>query len=234
MIGVVVRSACKDVLNKCRQDFLLKANSAASGKDTLSGIEAIFHEAFISHFGNGAARSGWQARSKVKLAALSGSLPSATQRAGYMDAVLERDGQKFGLEFKVVQLPRSKNLSPNRSLYDLGQITWDHTRIRLAKDLSGGFCLAVVYGSLLDAKNVTETNIQGALHDMLFVDYTRSRFWGELSEPDQRKERKQQLISLREIGLDKPFDTTRNSQSHDFCVVHLQRDIGVVGYWSAP
>jgi hypothetical protein len=149
-----------------------------------------------------------------------------------MDAVLERDGQKFGLEFKVVQLPRSKNLSPNGSLYDLGQITWDHARIRLAEGLSGGFCLAVVYGPLLDGKNGAGAKIQRALHDMLFVDYTRSRLWGELSEPDQRKERKQQLISLRNIGLDKPYDTKWNSRSNDFCVVHTQGDIGVVGYWS--
>ncbi len=69
---------------------------------------------------------------------------------------------------------------------------------------------------------------------MLFVDYIRSRRWGELSEPDQRKERKQQFISLREIRLDKPFNTKWNSQSNDFCVVHPQGVFGVVSYWSAP
>jgi hypothetical protein len=232
MISAVVKNACKEVLNNCRQEFLDKANSAASGTSTLSGIEAIFHNAFVLHCRNETVSYGYQIRSKEKLEALGGAQPFG-KGAGYMDAVMERDSQRYGIEFKVVRMPRSKNLSPNGSLYDLGQITWDHARIRLSKDLSGGFCLAVVYGPLLGSKNGTEISIRRALHDMLFVDYTRSRLWGQLSDADQRKDRKQQLTSLKEIGLDKPFDMKWNSRSSDFCVIHPQGDIGVVGYWSA-
>lgn len=232
MISKLVKSACKEVLSNCRQEFLEKANSAASGTSTLYGIEAIFHEAFILHSRKEAVSHGYQIRSKEKLKALGGAQP-AGKGVGYMDAVLERGGQKYGLEFKVVRMPRNKNLLPNSSLYDLGQITWDHAWIRLSKDLSGGFCLAVVYGPLLGAEDSTEIGIRRALHDMLFVDYVRSSLWGELSDTDQRKDKKQQLTSLRQIGLDKPFDTKRNSRSSDFCVVHPQGDVGVVGYWSA-
>jgi len=232
MIERMVKDACREVLDACRGEFLGKAGSAASGTGRLAGIEAIFHDAFVAHFRAGAGRSNIAIGSKVKLADIGATRPDGSGNRGFMDAVLELGDGKYGFEFKVLRLPRNKDLSPGRSLFDLGQITWDHARIKDAKGLQGGYCLCVVHGRLLGEEGGTEARVRRHLHDMLFVDYRRSWLWGELSDGDERSARRRQLHSLKQMGFDKPFDARRNSRDGDFCVVHPLRDIAVVAFWA--
>lgn len=232
MIDRVTKDACRAALDACREEFLGKVNSAASGGTKLAGIEEIFHVAFVSHFRAGAGRSDVSIGSKVKLADVGATRPDGSGDPGFMDAVLKLGDGEYGFEFKVLRLPRGKNLSPGGSLYDLGQITWDHARIRNAKGLQGGYCLCVLHGPLLGEEDGTESKVRRNLHDMLFIDYKRSQLWGELSDPDERSVKRQQLLSLMELGLDKPFDTRRNSRDSDFCVIHPQKDVAVVALWA--
>lgn len=232
MTDRVFKDACKAVLDACREDFLRKAKAASSGAGKLAGIEAIFHDAFVAHFRDGAKRSNARIDSKVKLADVDTTRPDGSGNHGYMDAVVKLGERSYGFEFKVLRLPRIKDLSPGRSLYDLGQITWDHARIRNAKGLQGGYCVCVVHGPLLGREDGTATKVRRNFHDMLFVDYERSRLWGELSDQDEHSARQLQLYSLREMGFDRPFDTRQNARRSDFCVVHSLNDVGVVALWA--
>ena len=157
--------------------------------------------------------------------------PIPIERDGRIDALLRYGDFRLGVEFKVCVLPRQRDLSPKRVLYDIGQISLDHGCLK-HYSINSAYCIVILYGRLFEMSGTTRQRVVRHFHNAMFVDYHTSMEFGELSSECSDRERRFQIQSIKEIGFDHPFPPDhRKVRPYDFCQLNNRLNVAVVGLW---
>ena len=186
------------------------------GRNGSAGTENIVRDALAAALKGSA--------TEVSLASVGGTPPDSAARAR-IDIV----DDAHGIELKVIRLPRVKDCSPSRCLYDLGQLANDYLKLASARNLASGELVVLLHGPLV--AEYDRTSLLREFHNRMFVDYTTARQLGELrpeviaQEPVwKQRMRKLQLRVIRRLGLDAPFGVTAG-----FANVVKKGDLALVG-----
>lgn len=208
MIRAHLKSATSDALQAIASDFERRIETSPRG------CEHFFRDALL----NSLAKEGeW--KKEV-------SRNSLGHRKGRVDIVGNVGDFSIGLELKICEFPRTKNISNSKVLYDVGQLLWDRCGLE-DEDFDYSYCIALIYtgGQYPDW---TEMAAMRSFHNSLFCDLEQSVLFGELASQKDDPGRQRQISAAQAWGLDKPFSRQAADQ---FAFVSLHsRKLAVLGF----
>jgi len=195
--------------------------AAASGK--WAGCEAAFSRPFVE----GVKARGIPFQKEVTLESVGASSAWASRSEGRVDIVLDWAGDRYGVELKVLRLPRTSSNSPMQCMYDLAQIWSDYTRVHDATKLAGGYCLLLLHGTLVSTAG-TARQVRRIAHNSLFVDYETARRYGRLLDEHETNWAREQV---KQMGFGHPY-AENLVRAEDFCVISENRSVAALGIWA--
>ena len=198
-------SEYKSALQICDSDLI-----KMSKERQYRGMEKVYHTALMEVLENSPKFN--EIRREVPLEDIGGRVVDDRSR-GRVDIVIEgKNSNVHAIELKIVRLPREKHLSPNQSLYDIGQITGDFLRLKGAKKLTSFDCAIILHGVLLSVYG-TPKSLLREFHNRMFVDFKTSEMGRELKVEKSHPLRKKQKRLIKQLGLDRPFTQLTDSMS---------------------
>ena len=211
-------SEYKTALQNCESDLI-----KMSKEQQYRGMEKVYHAALLEVLESNPKFN--KVRREVPLECIGGQVVDDRSR-GRVDIVIEgKNSNVHAIELKIVQLPREKNLSPNQSLYDIGQITGDFLRLKGAEKLTSFDCVIILHGVLLSVYG-TRKPLLREFHNRMFVDFKTSEMGGELKTKKNHPLRKKQKRLIKQLSLDEPFTPSTKS-------MHA-RTVGKLGLITIP
>lgn len=165
---------------------------------------------------------GWEKVKRVRRSSLK-AITKSPRDDGWIDVLFKyKERYKLLVEFKVVQLPRLKNTSPENSLHDIVEIAWDYLDLK-CKYVDASYCLIVLDGALVETDNATSKNVARHFHNAMFVDFQTVCQFGKRRIPHWKLMRE----TIAEMGFDRPYGS--GAKSKDFCYLDKNIKFAAIG-----
>jgi len=176
---------------KVYENVLSKAKEELRSLRSPNGFETVIQKHLTTAIGPPAMR-------EVPLSQI-----GATQAWGSEKGRLDILYQNYGIELKVVRLPRIGAV-PSNALYDIGQLSSDYWRIQNAKQLKGGELCILLYGCLVKELKKPSAILR-EFHNRMFIDFYTSLKYGELKTQSESELRIKQIGAIKKMGFDAPY-----------------------------